>query len=559
MALKRTRVPVAGTIGKSIRSTDSTPVFALTADQLSQIAAYVEAQEQQKNPSGLTPTIWGLLGEIPSNVHQVEILKGAGVVIRDPGGTWRTQDGGFGPPGLDGEDGEPGPPGPPGEQGPQGPAGSGGGGGGSGNGAPGPPGLDGEDGEPGPPGRAGSNASALIQQRGATWSNGTAAIVATNAVDVPIVIAEDCVIQDVTVLTKGGTGSCVIDIWKCPIGAYPPTAANSITGSNLPTISSGLTYRDTALTSWSPSLSQSDTVMFHLASNTAFTEIVILISLKRVGDTSAAGYTDARAEDAVGGILANSGDVFFTYTAHTSITAQTHFSATKRVKGRNTAGAGDGEEVSASGVLDWIGSTRGDVLYRGASGWAVLAPGTSGQALLTGGASADPSWGAPSGGTPSFPLLAPDGTAAAPDYAFANDTGMGFYRESSGVIGVAFGGTERGSLQYNATRQAFTVSSLNSAGVDIETPTGFATVILSNGTVLASFGAASTSVAVMRNPWRVDTAGGSGGGSSGIEVHATTASTASATGSGATLPALAAGYLVWQLNGSTVKIPYYAS
>jgi hypothetical protein len=39
-----------------------------------------------------------------------------------------------------------------------------------------------------------------------------------------------------------------------------------------------------------------------------------------------------------------------------------------------------------------IGSTEGDVLYRGASSWNVLAPGTSGQVLTTGGASAVPSW-----------------------------------------------------------------------------------------------------------------------------------------------------------------------
>lgn len=37
--------------------------------------------------------------------------------------------------------------------------------------------------------------------------------------------------------------------------------------------------------------------------------------------------------------------------------------------------------------------SQGDVIYRGASGWARLAAGTARQALKTGGASADPSWG----------------------------------------------------------------------------------------------------------------------------------------------------------------------
>lgn len=51
-----------------------------------------------------------------------------------------------------------------------------------------------------------------------------------------------------------------------------------------------------------------------------------------------------------------------------------------------------GGSISASSVLDSIGSTQGQILYRGASGWAVLAPGTSGQILQSGGAAANPSW-----------------------------------------------------------------------------------------------------------------------------------------------------------------------
>ena len=66
--------------------------------------------------------------------------------------------------------------------------------------------------------------------------------------------------------------------------------------------------------------------------------------------------------------------------------------ATQRVIGRNTAGAGNPEEVSAAQVLDWLGSTRGAVLYRGAAGWAILGPGTSGDALTSNGAGADPSY-----------------------------------------------------------------------------------------------------------------------------------------------------------------------
>lgn len=56
---------------------------------------------------------------------------------------------------------------------------------------------------------------------------------------------------------------------------------------------------------------------------------------------------------------------------------------------------GDGDVTLSTDeqeILDQISSTRGTVLYRGASAWAALAPGTSGQFLKTNGAGADPAW-----------------------------------------------------------------------------------------------------------------------------------------------------------------------
>jgi hypothetical protein len=84
---------------------------------------------------------------------------------------------------------------------------------------------------------------------------------------------------------------------------------------------------------------------------------------------------------------------------------QTTLAATQRVIGRNTAGAGAGEEVTLSQFLDWIGSpAQGDILFRGAAGWQRLGAGTSGFLLQSGGAGANPSWVvAPSGGGGSAP------------------------------------------------------------------------------------------------------------------------------------------------------------
>lgn len=66
-------------------------------------------------------------------------------------------------------------------------------------------------------------------------------------------------------------------------------------------------------------------------------------------------------------------------------------SATARVLARKTAAAGDYEECTASEVLDFLGNSPGDILFRGATGWTKLAGGTAGSFLTTQGAS-DPTW-----------------------------------------------------------------------------------------------------------------------------------------------------------------------
>lgn len=73
-------------------------------------------------------------------------------------------------------------------------------------------------------------------------------------------------------------------------------------------------------------------------------------------------------------------------------------SASPRILGRKTAGAGVIEECTLSEVLDFIGSAaQGDILYRGASAWARLGAGTNLQFLQTQGTSANPQWA--NGGT----------------------------------------------------------------------------------------------------------------------------------------------------------------
>jgi hypothetical protein len=72
--------------------------------------------------------------------------------------------------------------------------------------------------------------------------------------------------------------------------------------------------------------------------------------------------------------------------------------ATSRVLGRVSSGAGIVEEVTGTQVLDFISATQGDILYRNASAWVALPAGTSGQFLKTNGAGANPAWETQAGG-----------------------------------------------------------------------------------------------------------------------------------------------------------------
>lgn len=78
--------------------------------------------------------------------------------------------------------------------------------------------------------------------------------------------------------------------------------------------------------------------------------------------------------------------------------AQIQNIATQMIIARKTAGTGSLEVCTISDILDFLGTARGSIMYRGVSGWSLLAPGTSGNVLQTNGAGADPTWVTPSGG-----------------------------------------------------------------------------------------------------------------------------------------------------------------
>lgn len=88
-----------------------------------------------------------------------------------------------------------------------------------------------------------------------------------------------CTILEVRIYTEGGTGSCVVDIWKAAAGTVP-TSGNDITGGVPPAITSGTSYDNATLTGWTTGVAAGDVFLFTLASvSGAFTNVSIFIKV----------------------------------------------------------------------------------------------------------------------------------------------------------------------------------------------------------------------------------------------------------------------------------------
>jgi hypothetical protein len=370
------QVPVLGGLRKKVSISSGTSIAgydSLTLAQLASLLGVVQAPKTLPNTisqtgvaslnvgPGLTgggPLIGNValglaLGTLPAGSQLYDSdAEDYGMMLSLPGPQGLRGLQGFSIPGLDGIDGEdgfPGIPGAAGATGPQGPAGPAGSGSGGPvpwtyndfelddplhvQGLPGNPGGTGPTGPTGPAGLSGypipsepedpempqvipgAAANVMFQQRGCTWSNPSSPLTTSSIQDVSILIPVSCVIQRCTILTKGGIGSCQVDIWSSPIGSYPPNVTNSLCGGNLPTISSGLTHDDSTLTSWATALPAGNVVTFHLDSTSTFNEIVVMLTLQMNGVSNIGGYTNNDAVGAVANALANTGDVVFTYAA----------------------------------------------------------------------------------------------------------------------------------------------------------------------------------------------------------------------------------------------------
>lgn len=77
------------------------------------------------------------------------------------------------------------------------------------------------------------------------------------------------------------SGSIVVDIWKDSYANYPPTVADTITGSEKPTLSSATKNQDTSLTTWTTSVSEGDILRFNVDSASVVTRVTLSIAITK--------------------------------------------------------------------------------------------------------------------------------------------------------------------------------------------------------------------------------------------------------------------------------------
>lgn len=95
-----------------------------------------------------------------------------------------------------------------------------------------------------------------------------------------IVIPFNCTIQQWTLLANE-TGSVVVDIWKDTYANYPPTVADTITGSAKPTISSSTKGQSSTLTGWTTTFAAGDILRFNVDSVTSIKALDINLRIAR--------------------------------------------------------------------------------------------------------------------------------------------------------------------------------------------------------------------------------------------------------------------------------------
>lgn len=85
-------------------------------------------------------------------------------------------------------------------------------------------------------------------------------------------------------IVADASGTIQVDIWKDTYANFPPTVADTITGTEKPALSSAQKNQDTALSSWNTTLTRNDWLRINVDSSPApatVTRVTIAIRVKR--------------------------------------------------------------------------------------------------------------------------------------------------------------------------------------------------------------------------------------------------------------------------------------
>jgi hypothetical protein len=89
-----------------------------------------------------------------------------------------------------------------------------------------------------------------------------------------------CTITSVTLLADQ-SGSIAVDIWKDTYGNFPPTDADSITASAVPTITTATKSTDSTLTGWTKTITAGDILRFNVDNVTTITRFTLSLGYTR--------------------------------------------------------------------------------------------------------------------------------------------------------------------------------------------------------------------------------------------------------------------------------------
>ena len=95
-----------------------------------------------------------------------------------------------------------------------------------------------------------------------------------------ITIPFDCTITGWDIVADQ-SGSIVIDVWKDTYANFPPTVADTIAGTEKPTLSSAQKNQDTSLSSWTTTVTAGDVIGFSVDSATTVTRVTLTVRTTR--------------------------------------------------------------------------------------------------------------------------------------------------------------------------------------------------------------------------------------------------------------------------------------